>query len=42
MEAPLDRPVDDLVCSRILSALITDQAVALLAKSINLGLHPHQ
>ena len=41
-EAPLDRSVDDFVCSRILSALITDQAVALLAKSINLGLHPHQ
>jgi hypothetical protein len=41
-EAPLDRPVDDFVCSGILSALITYQAVALLAKSINLGLHPHQ
>jgi hypothetical protein len=41
-EAPLDRAVDDFVCSRILSALIACQAVALLAKSINLGLHPHQ
>jgi hypothetical protein len=40
-EAPLDRPVDDFVCSGILSALITNP-VALLAKSINLGLHPHQ
>jgi hypothetical protein len=41
-EAPLDRPVDDFVGSGILSALITYEAVALLAKSINLGLHPHQ
>jgi hypothetical protein len=41
-EAPFDRPVDDFVGSGILSALITYEAVALLAKSINLGLHPHQ
>ena len=41
-EAPLDRPVSDFVRSRILSPLITNQAVALLAKSVNLGLHPHQ
>jgi hypothetical protein len=41
-EAPLDGAVDDFVCSRILSALIAYQAVALLAKSINLGLHPYQ
>jgi hypothetical protein len=41
-EAPPDRAIDDFVCSGILSALITDQAVALLAKSINLGLHPYQ
>jgi hypothetical protein len=41
-EAPLDGAVDDFVGSGILSVLITNQAVALLAKSINLGLHPHQ
>jgi hypothetical protein len=41
-EAPLDRPVNDFVCSGILPALITNQVVAFLAKSINLDLHPHQ
>jgi hypothetical protein len=39
-EAPLDRPVDDFVGARILSALLAYQSVALGAQPVNFGLHP--